>query len=519
MPATMMHLYAAKLLWQNATDEFFLGNIFPDAIDNDRPFKDKMHFRDLPEEKRLPALTRFAREKLRLERDADFGVLFHLYLDQMWDEGPQKRHREAYRGENWFRDYRREISEAGSYLARTEKWAFPLWARLLHPEKEMIRNDIGLKDADIYKFLEYNVHWHTTEKIGPSRAFPPKEVEKFTRASILRFCRYMETEFPGVREEIVKRGVQMNDPKILVVMGGTSTEREVSLRSGKAVLDALKEAGFRAEGFDLKKGNLHEIPEKKPDLVFLALHGKGGEDGSIQGALEWMGIPYTGPDVLSSAVCMNKIFTKRVLRDSGIPTPDFLVLADSAQSDPQKAAENAAEILGYPVVFKACCQGSSIGTVIVRKPEGAGEALSSLFPFGDDILAESFCPGMELTVPILGNEDLRALPVIEITSVNEFYDYDSKYTPGKCSHIIPARIPETVREKVQKTALEAYRACGCRGFSRVDVMLSEKGEPKVVEINTIPGMTAQSLFPDAARAAGISFAELVTQIVRLALER
>lgn len=311
----------------------------------------------------------------------------------------------------------------------------------------------------------------------------------------------------------------MRTEKILVVLGGTSTEREVSLRSGAAVAEALQKAGFQVETLDLQPDNLHKIAEIRPDLVFLALHGKGGEDGSVQGVLEWMQIPYTGSGILASAVCIHKILTKKLLRDSGIPTPRFLVIGKEAKADPQKAAEKAIEALGLPLVLKACCQGSSIGTVIVRKKEDAGSALSSLFGYGDAILAEEFLSGKELTVPVLGNDVLETLPVIEITAENEFYDYDSKYTPGKSRHIIPARISQSVRKEAERLAKEAYRACGCRGFARVDIMLDAAEKPFVIEINTIPGMTAQSLFPDAARACGIPFPELVAKIVNFALEK
>ncbi len=311
----------------------------------------------------------------------------------------------------------------------------------------------------------------------------------------------------------------MTDQKhILVLMGGKSTERDVSLRSGAAVSDALKKAGFRVTEFDPGREDISKIREIRPDCAFIALHGLGGEDGTIQGMLEWMGIPYTGPGVAASAVCMDKILTKKILAQSGIPTAPFYVIGKEEKKDPKKAAETALEKLGLPFIFKACRQGSSIGTAIVRKKEEALPALKELFSFGDDILAEAFLSGVELTVPIMGNDTLRVLPVIQITSEGEYYDYHSKYTPGQSHHIIPANISPDLEKKVREIAVSAYIVTGCRGLARVDMMTDEKGDPFVIELNTSPGMTATSLFPDAARAQGISFPELVTGLVSLALE-
>lgn len=310
----------------------------------------------------------------------------------------------------------------------------------------------------------------------------------------------------------------MQQKHVLVLLGGKSTEREVSLRSGAAVADALREAGFRVTEFDPAKEELSRIKDLQPDCAFIALHGLGGEDGAIQGLLEWMGIPFTGPGVASSALCMDKILTKKVLAESGVPTADFVEIGNEGKRDPKKSAEDAMNKLGLPLIFKACRQGSSIGTVIVRKKEEAAAALASLFSFGDNILAEKFLSGVELTVPIMGNEKLQVLPVIRITSEGEYYDYHSKYTPGQSHHIIPADISPELEKKVRGIATKAYLATGCRGLARVDLMTDEKGEPFVIELNTSPGMTATSLFPDAARAAGISFPELVTKLVSLAME-
>ena len=304
---------------------------------------------------------------------------------------------------------------------------------------------------------------------------------------------------------------------VLVLMGGISTEREVSLKSGAAVANALKEAGYKVDTLDINYDNIEEIRKINPDVVYIALHGKGGEDGNIQGLLEWMNIPYTGPGVASSAVCMNKILTKKLMCYSGIPTPKFLEFDDSA--DENITAEKIIDELGIPVVLKASCQGSSIGVEIVKDKEALKIKLKELKKYGDTILAEQFVDGCEVTVPIFGNRDCTVLPIIEILSENEFYDYQSKYTQGMSHHIIPARIDEKVAEEIRKIAISAYKAADCRGLSRIDFIIDKNNQPYFIEVNTLPGMTDVSLFPEAAKEYGISFPELVDIIVKLALEK
>ena len=309
----------------------------------------------------------------------------------------------------------------------------------------------------------------------------------------------------------------MKKQHVLVLMGGKSTEREVSLRSGKAVSAALRQAGFSVTELDPALGSLSEIEKAAPDCVFIALHGIGGEDGAIQGLLEWLNLPYTGPGIAASALCMDKIMTKKVLALSGVPTPEFAMI-DPAKPSAEKELSAAASRLGLPLVLKSCRQGSSIGTVIVREEKELLPALRSLLPFGDPVLAEAFCSGTELTVPIMGNESLTVLPIIEILSEGEYYDYHSKYTPGQSHHVIPARISPELNEGVRTLAERAYLATGCRGYTRVDVMLDEAENPYVIEINTAPGMTETSLFPDAAEKAGMDFPALVSKLVALAME-
>jgi D-alanine-D-alanine ligase len=306
--------------------------------------------------------------------------------------------------------------------------------------------------------------------------------------------------------------------KVVVVCGGISTEREVSLRSGQAIFQALKNKGYgNAMLFDLTQDNIHELLQLKPDMVFLGLHGKGGEDGSIQGVLDLAGIPYTGSGVASSAVCMNKILTKRLLHEVGLPTAPFMVFDKTQCGDIEKLKKELSDCLGLPMVLKSPCQGSSIGVVIARDLQQIADGLKEVFRYGNDLLAEKYLDGVELTVPILGNASPVALPVIEITSEREFYDYTAKYTSGLCHHIIPARIDHAVEEKVKSIALETYHLLGCRGLSRIDFIVDKKLGPMVVEVNTLPGMTDMSLFPDAASYAGISYDDLVEKILLLGM--
>lgn len=527
----MTHLSAAHRLWPAGSYAFFLGAILPDCVDGDRELKDRQHFRDLPGEKRLPALLAFAEEKLDPARDFDAGVFLHYYLDLLWDWGPQRWHRQLYRGAAWFKDYRFELSRMGLHLAHTEPWARELWQELEKepcPDREA---DLAYPLSEMKHFMAFNARYHLGADEGESAFFTSAWVDAFLTGACGAFCRLVET-MPSWRAAMQDRGIDpaafpgdafsvpyrpagtAHPEKILVLKGGVSSEREISLKSGAAVASALREAGFETEELDLTNKTLPRLFTKKPDLVFLALHGKGGEDGSIQGLLDWLGIPYTGPGVTSSALCMDKILTKHVLRAAGIATAPYV--AFTGREDPEKAAERALT-LGLPLVLKASRQGSSIGVSFVRKKEDFAETFRRIASYGDPVLAEAPLTGTELTVPVLGGDEPEALPVIEITATGAFYDYASKYTPGGSCHIIPARIPEETRAKTEQIALAAYRATGCRGFARVDFMLNDAGEPFVLEINTIPGMTAQSLLPDAGRAVGLSFPALAEKIVMTAL--
>lgn len=305
--------------------------------------------------------------------------------------------------------------------------------------------------------------------------------------------------------------------KIVVVMGGPSTEAEVSRRSGTAILEALKAKGYNAEGLELNPATFaNDIKASGAEFVFNALHGKFGEDGIIQGTLEMMGIPYTGSGVMAAAVTMDKVATKRFFMAEGIPTPK----AHTYFRYEFKKRDLTGEILqefSVPVVVKASSQGSSIGVVIVEKADELEAALSEAFKYDREVLVEEFIKGRELTVAVWGNEEKQeALPIIEITTVTGRYDYVTKYKVGASTHIIPAPLPEEVTKKVKEIAIRAFAVCGCSGMARVDFMLGEDNQPYVIEVNTIPGMTETSLVPDAGRAAGIEFPELCARILAMA---
>lgn len=307
--------------------------------------------------------------------------------------------------------------------------------------------------------------------------------------------------------------------RVAVLLGGCSAEREISLRSGEAVYRALVKKGREAVKIDVGPDVAEKLRAERVDVAFIALHGKGGEDGCIQGLLEIMGIPYTGPGVLASALAMNKIATKRVLVAGGLPTPPFYVLEPKLGEGVSALARRVLEAMPLPVVVKAPTQGSSIGMSIVRGEKGLEAALADALEYDPTVLIERFMPGMEVTAAVLGNENPVVLPLIEIVSAKGVYDYEAKYTPGMSDHLIPPRLAENVQQQISEIALAAYKLLGCRGFSRVDFIVHNSLEPYVLEINTIPGLTEVSLFPDAARAAGIPFEDLVERLITLALGR
>lgn len=302
---------------------------------------------------------------------------------------------------------------------------------------------------------------------------------------------------------------------IAVLMGGKSAEREVSLNTGLQVCAALEAGGHSLERIDTADPAFIDTLRSKPlDVAFICLHGRLGEDGTMQGLLEVLELPYVGSGVLASALAMDKIASKHIFTAAGLLTPASWALTESpADIGPM------VEALGYKTVVKPASEGSSVGMSIVHEPAELPDAIELAFCHDTTVLVEQFISGAEVTVGVLGNKELLALPTLEVVPVHEFYDYESKYVPGMSQHIIPARASADLRGECQRMALDAHRALGCRGMSRSDTIVTDEGEVYLLELNTIPGMTSTSLLPDAARAAGIEFPELCDRLVRLALER
>jgi D-alanine-D-alanine ligase len=298
-----------------------------------------------------------------------------------------------------------------------------------------------------------------------------------------------------------------------VLFGGRSAERDVSIMSGTGVLKALQNAGIDAHGFDPAERSLAELAAEKFDRVFIALHGRYGEDGSLQGALEQLGIPYTGSGVMASAVAMDKITTKKIWLMHGLPTPKY------ASIDPDSAdlGRVVAE-LGLPLIVKPPLEGSTIGITKVTRAEELQAAVELATGFDKVVLAEEFVSGRELTVTVLGQgAGARALPIVEIVAPQGNYDYQNKYFTDDTQYFCPAQLDEAVTAEVQRIAVEAYNAIGCEGWARVDVLLRESdNRPFLLEANTSPGMTGHSLVPMAARAVGTSYEDLCVGILRSA---
>ena len=303
--------------------------------------------------------------------------------------------------------------------------------------------------------------------------------------------------------------------RIAVLMGGDSAERDVSLKTGGQILEALDSTrydAFAVDASDLKnRAGTTVSTLASADAVLIALHGPGGEDGAIQGFLEWVGVPYTGSGIAASAVAMDKALCKRVLRDAGIPVPwSCLLTRQTAESVPAEAS--------LPLVVKPNRQGSSFGMTIVHKAEELADAITLALRYDSACLLEEFVSGTEITVAALGNECPRILPTIEIVPEGEFYDYASKYETGGSRHIIPARISEEAQRAANDFARRCHEVLGCRGMSRTD-MIVDGDKVTVLEVNTIPGMTRTSLLPDAASAAGIPFPLLLDELIMNAMGR
>lgn len=292
--------------------------------------------------------------------------------------------------------------------------------------------------------------------------------------------------------------------KVAVLMGGQSAERAVSMDSGQAVHTALCDVGIDAHAIDFNKSEFHQLMSNGFDRVFIALHGRGGEDGTIQGALESIGLPYTGSDVLSSALAMDKIRSKAIWRDAGLPTPDVVELNQASNW------EQIVEEIKLPIMVKPVREGSSVGASKVTEAKNLSFAWEQANQFDDRVMAESWVEGDEYTIPILGDS---VLPMIKLETKREFYDYQAKYEDDDTKYICPCNLDEGVEQALGELSLQACKLLGVSGWSRVDFMIDEKNQAWLIEVNTVPGMTSHSLVPMAAKQAGLSFQQLVVQIL------
>jgi len=294
--------------------------------------------------------------------------------------------------------------------------------------------------------------------------------------------------------------------KVAVLGGGISNERDISLSTAKQVLDNLNKEKFVPLFYDTKtdlKNFFNDAYNKNIDVCFIALHGRGGEDGSIQGMLELLDIPYIGSGILSSAIGMNKILSKRIFEAHKIKTPAILRLKSNV----------------FPCIVKPSNGGSSVGISIARNAKELWDAIGIALKQDNQVLIEEYIEGVEITVGILGNKNLQALPVVEIRPKNKFFDFQAKYDSNFCEEIVPAEISEQTAREAQELAKKVYKILGCKGFGRIDMILKNRVEPYVLEINTIPGLTPNSLLPKAASAAGIAFPTLLEKIINFALEK
>lgn len=300
-------------------------------------------------------------------------------------------------------------------------------------------------------------------------------------------------------------------PKVAVVMGGSSTEREISIATGTGVMRALESLEYPARSLDFDARFVDNVRDIAPDVVFIALHGAGGEDGTIQGVLEWLGLPYTGSGVLGCAVAMDKHLTKKLLSAEGLPTPAWDVYDLVGGSLPLLPGS-----LNLPIVVKPRNEGSSSGVTVVKTHEQWTQAMIALASRIADVLAEEYVSGREFSCGILGDE---ALPVVEVVASDDFYSYDAKYSPGGSRHYCPAPIDPELAARIQMLALTVHRLVGLRDYSRSDFIVSKEGRPYILEVNALPGLTPASLIPDEAAAAGISYEALIDRLIGYALGR
>jgi D-alanine-D-alanine ligase len=306
--------------------------------------------------------------------------------------------------------------------------------------------------------------------------------------------------------------------RVAVLKGGRSLEREVSLRSGARVEDALASLGHEAVPMDVDAALVARLKEAAPDVAFIALHGPGGEDGTVQELLEILGIPYTGPGVASCVRCMDKVVAKHELRGAGLPTPDWVAFNATAfrELGAGDALEEIEAQLGFPLVVKPASQGSSLGVKFAAARDDVPAALVAAFSYDDRVLLERYAEGRELAVSLLAGEPL---PIVEAKPTDEdFFNFEARYEIGRTEYVCPADLPAETTAEVQRVAARTWKTLDCYGFARVDLILADAG-PQVLEVNAIPGLTDTSLLPQAAEAAGIGFEELVGRILELALDR
>ena len=306
--------------------------------------------------------------------------------------------------------------------------------------------------------------------------------------------------------------MNLKQEKIAVLLGGTSAEREVSLNSGKAVLEALLNQGYDAHPIDPKEYNVANLKKDGFNRVFNILHGRGGEDGTMQGLLEQIGLPYTGCGVMASALTMDKMRTKMLWKAFGLPVADMEVV--TRETFAELDAQAVVEKLGLPLMVKPSLEGSSVGLTKVKAVDELKSAVEYALKFDNTILIEEWLAGYELTVPVL---DSQVLPAIRIVPEGEFYDYNAKYISDNTQYFCPAGLTSEREQELALLVKRAYDAVGCRGWSRIDVMCDAKGDFRLVEVNTNPGMTSHSLFPKSAASVGISFEQLVVKILELSV--
>jgi D-alanine-D-alanine ligase len=313
----------------------------------------------------------------------------------------------------------------------------------------------------------------------------------------------------------------MSATRVAVLKGGPSLERQVSLRSAARVEDALEDLGYEVLPIDVGGDLVRRLRESDADVAFVALHGRGGEDGTVQEILEIVGLPYTGSGVLACIRTMDKVLTKHLLMREGLPTPEFFAFNETAfrEFGAAEALPAIEERLGFPIVVKPAAQGSALGIKFARSPADVPEALIAAFSYDDKVLLERYVEGRELAVGLLEQEDgVHALPIVEAVPKGKeyFFDFEARYEIGKTDYVCPADLPRELAEHAQQLAVSTYRLLGCYAFARVDMILSGEGELQVLEAQAIPGLTETSLLPQAAEAAGMSFEQLVGRIVELA---